>query len=154
MKFRSAQTLVYSRAGGTLLGCNFLTKNVFECSVDVVAFLGELDDWQDLDEIAGRMPDMSTDDVRETIEQLVAASAIVEQGSDLARTEQEFQVTWTWGVPTALMHFCLQDPDHMTLAESRRCSGATRRTAGIPRSIGAMTAWPCKLFPTRARATN
>ena len=137
MKFRSAQTLVYSRAGGTLLGCNFLTKNVFECSVDVVAFLGELDDWQDLDEIAGRMPDMSADEVRDTIDQLVAASAIVEQGSDLARAEQEFQSTWTWGVPTALMHFCLQDPDHMTLAESRGAAAAQR---GGPPASGALSA--------------
>lgn len=141
MKFRSAQTLVYSRAGGTLLGCNFLTKNVFECSVDVVAFLGELDDWQDLDEIAGRMPDMSADDVRDTIDQLVVASAIVAQGSDLARTEQEFQSTWTWGVPTALMHFCLLDPDHMTLAESealQRRNAADRRHPELYRRNGGM----------------
>ena len=119
VKFRSAQTLVYSQVGESLLGCNFLTKSVFECSVEVIAFLGELQDWQDLDEIAGRMPEMSADEVRATIDQLIEASAIVEQGSTLAQAEQEFQSTWTWGLPTAMMHFCVQDPDHMTLAESR-----------------------------------
>jgi SagB-type dehydrogenase family enzyme len=118
MKFRSAQTLVYSRDGGALLGCNFLTRRVFECSVDVIAFLGELDDWQDIDEIAGRMPDMTPEEIRTVIDHLVAASAIVEQGSALAHTEQEYQSGWRWGVPAAMMHFCLQDPDHMTLAES------------------------------------
>ena len=74
-----------------LLGCNFLTKSVFECSVDVIAFLGELDDWQDLDEIAGRMPDMTPRKSATAIDHLVEASAIVEQGSALAQTEQEFQ---------------------------------------------------------------
>ncbi len=118
VKFRSAQTLVYSQVGESLLGCNFLTKSVFECSVEVIAFLGELQDWQDLDEVAGRMPEMSADEVRATIDQLIEASAIVEQGSTLAQAEQEFQSTWTWGLPTAMMHFCVQDPDHMTLAES------------------------------------
>jgi SagB-type dehydrogenase family enzyme len=79
---------------------------------------------------------MSAFEVRETIDQLVAASAIVEQGSKLAQAEQEFQSTWTWGVPTALMHFCLQDPDHMTLAESealQRRNAADRRHPALYR---------------------
>ena len=96
----------------------------------MIAFLGELQDWQGLDEIAGRMPDMTSEEVRATIDQLVAASAIVEQGSALAKAEQEFQSSWKWGVPAAMMHFCLQDPDHMTLAESealQRRKAADRR---------------------------
>ena len=40
------------------------------------------------------------------------------QGSALAETEEEFQAAWKWGIPTAMMHFCVQDPDHITLAES------------------------------------
>jgi SagB-type dehydrogenase family enzyme len=142
MKFRSARTLVYSRDGEALLGCNFLTKSVFECSVEVIAFLGELRDWQDLDEIAGRMPDMTAAEVRETIDQLVKASAIVEQGSVLAQSEQEFQSSWKWGVPAAMMHFCLQDPNHMTLAESealQRRKAADRRQPTLYRRNSGMS---------------
>jgi SagB-type dehydrogenase family enzyme len=141
MKFRSAQTLVYSRDGQALLGCNFLTKSVFECSVDVIAFLGELQDWQDIDEIAGHMPDMTAEEIRDTIDQLVQASAIVEQGSVLAQSEHEFQSTWKWGVPAAMMHFCLQDPDHMTLAESealQRRKAVERRQPALYRRNDAM----------------
>ena len=148
MRFRSAQTLVYSRDGGTLLGCNFLTKSVFECSVDVIAFLGELQDWQDIDEIARLMPDMTPEEVRATIDQLVKASAIVEHGSVLAQAEQEFQSSWKWGVPAAMMHFCLQDPDHMTLAESealQRRKAADRRQPTLYRrndGMGVVQALP------------
>ncbi len=118
MKFRSARTLVYSRAGDQLLACNFLTKSVFECSVDLIAFLGELGDWQAFDDIVRLMPDLTEEDLRGVVAQLVETSARVVQGSALAQTEEEFGAAWKWGIPTAMMHFCVQDPDHITLAES------------------------------------
>ena len=91
MKFRSARTLVYSRAGDKLLACNFLTKSVFECSVDLIAFLGELGDWQTFDDIVQLMPDMTADELRAAVDQLVETSAMVVQGSALARMEAEFR---------------------------------------------------------------
>ena len=118
MKFRSARTLVYSRAGDQLLACNFLTKSVFECSVDLIAFLGELGDWQAFDDIVQLMPDMTQEELRGVVDQLVETSALLVQGSALAETEEEFHAAWKWGIPTAMMHFCVQDPDHITLAES------------------------------------
>ena len=137
MKFRSAQTLVYSRDGEALLGCNFLTNRVFECSVDVIAFLGELDDWQDIDEIAGRMPDMTSEEIRTIIDHLVAASAIVEQGSALAKTEQEFQSGWRWGVPAAMMHFCSAGSRPH---DAGRIRGAAAAQGGRPPPSGTLSA--------------
>ena len=102
------------------------------------------------------MPDMTAEEFRATIDQLVEASAIVEQGSALAQTEQEFQSTWKWGMPTAMMHFCVQDPDHMTLAESEALQ--RRKAANGPQPAlctGATTdAASCRAFPTRAKATS
>jgi SagB-type dehydrogenase family enzyme len=118
MKFRSARTLVYSRADDKLLACNFLTKSVFECSVDLVAFLGELGDWQSFDDVVQLMPDMTEEELQGVVDQLVETSALVVQGSALAEAEDEFNAAWKWGIPTAMMHFCVQDPDHITLAES------------------------------------
>ena len=37
MRYRAAQTLVYSRADGDLLACNFLAKTVFACDTDLIA---------------------------------------------------------------------------------------------------------------------
>jgi SagB-type dehydrogenase family enzyme len=119
MRYRAAHTLVYSRAGRSLLACNFLTKSVFECDTDLVAFLGTLEDWQDFDAIAARMDGMSAEEVRETIDGLVAAAAVVEEGSALASAEDEFRSGWKWGLPAAMMHFCVQDPDYMNLEESQ-----------------------------------
>jgi SagB-type dehydrogenase family enzyme len=84
----------------------------------LIAFLGELGDWQAFDDIVRLMPDMTQEELRGVVDQLVASSALIVQGSALAQTEEEFQADWKWGIPTAMMHFCVQDPDHITLAES------------------------------------
>jgi len=118
MEYRAAQTLVYSRAEGALLGCNFLAKTVFECDPDLIAFLGELSQWSALEAIAERLG-VTPEEARATIDSLVEVSALVEHGSALAKAEEEFSSGWKWGLPTAMMHFCVQDPDHMTLDESQ-----------------------------------
>lgn len=128
MRYRAAQTLVYSRAGGSLLACNFLTKSVFECDVDLIGFLGQLGEWQELDEIGTVMPDMDTEELSAVIDQLVQTSAVVAEGSALAQMESEFQSGWKWGLPAAMMHFCVQDPDHMSLDESEALQ--RRKAAG------------------------
>jgi SagB-type dehydrogenase family enzyme len=117
MRYRAAQTLVYSQSGDSLLGCNFLAKSVFACDTDLIAFLGGLAEWGELDAIAATAG-LPADEVYATIEGLVAVSAIVEEGSALALAEDEFRSGWKWGLPSAMMHFLVQDPDHMSLAES------------------------------------
>lgn len=119
MRYRAAQTLVYSRADGALLACNFLAKSVFDCDPDLIAFLGEIAEWSTLEEIAGRMGGMDAEEARATLDQLVSVAAIIEEGSPLALAEDEFRSGWKWGLPTAMMHFCVQDPDHMSLDESQ-----------------------------------
>lgn len=131
MKYRSAQTLVYSRAGESLLGCNFLSKSVFECDADLVAFLGGLTDWSDIETIAGHMG-VSVDEAQAVIDALVAVSAIVGEGSPLAQMEDEFRSSWKWGLPAAMMHFLVQDPDYMNLAESEALQRQKAETSEQP----------------------
>jgi SagB-type dehydrogenase family enzyme len=119
MRYRAAQTIVYSRAGQSLLACNFLTKSVFECDVDLVAFLGTLEDWKEFDAIAAGMDGMSAAEAREVIDGLIAVTAVIEEGSPLAAAEEEFRSGWKWGLPAAMMHFSVQDPDYMSLEESQ-----------------------------------
>ena len=61
---------------------------------------------------------MGSEELRVVVDQLVETTAIVAEGSALAETESEFRSAWKWGLPTAMMHFCVQDPDHMSLDES------------------------------------
>jgi SagB-type dehydrogenase family enzyme len=119
VRYRAAQTLVYSHAEGALLACNFLTKSVFDCAPDLIAFLAGITEWSTFEEIVARMGEVSAEEAHATLDQLVGASAIVEEGSPLAKAEDEFRSGWKWGLPTAMMHFLLQDPDHMTLEESQ-----------------------------------
>jgi SagB-type dehydrogenase family enzyme len=132
MRYRAAQTLVYSRADGDLLACNFLAKSVFGCDADLIAFLGGLTEWTELDDIAADMGGMAEAEVRATIDQLVAVAAILEEGSPLHRAEDEFRSGWSWGLPTAMMHFCVQDPDYMTLAESEAVQLAKAEAGALP----------------------
>jgi SagB-type dehydrogenase family enzyme len=119
MRYRAAQTLVYSRAEGALIGCNFLAKSVFNCDPDLVAFLGGLSEWCTFGEIAALMGEISDEDARATLGELVNVSALVEEGSGLAKAEDEFRSGWKWGLPAAMMHFCVQNPDYMSLEESQ-----------------------------------
>ena len=118
-KFRAAQTLVYQPSGEGMVGCNFLTKSVFNCSHDLIAFLSALSDWRNLDQIVRATPGSSRAELSAVVDDLVAVSAIVEYGSPLSEMEAAFQGSWKWSLPTAMLHFCLRDPEHMTLEESQ-----------------------------------
>lgn len=119
MRYRAASTLVYSRAEGDLLGCNFLAKTVFACDPDLIAFLGGLSDWTEFADIAGMMGDHAADDAQAALDGLVAVAAIVMEGSPQALAEEHFRSGWNWGVPAAMLHFLVQDPDYMSLEESQ-----------------------------------
>lgn len=119
MRYRGAQTLVYSRAEGRLLACNFLSRSVFDCDPDLIAFLGDLAEWNTFKEFRARLGGMGSQEARATLDQLIGVSAIVEEGSPLAQAEDAFRSGWKWGLPSAMMHFCVQDPDHMSLDESQ-----------------------------------
>lgn len=123
-----------------MTGCNFLTKSVFQLSHDLVAFLGGMTEWQRFDAILRSMQGTPAEDVATAVKTLVALSAIVEEGSSLARMEEEFQGSWTWSTPTALLHFCLKNPDHMTMVESqdlqRQKAAASEQPALYTRNDG------------------
>ena len=131
MRYRAAQTLVYSRADGNLLGCNFLAKSVFACDPDLINFLGGLGEWTELDDIVGCLEGFTAEEGRKTIAQLVAVAAVMEEGSERAQAEEQFRTSWKWGLPAAMMHFCVQDPDQMSRSEMEAMQLA-KAEAGAP----------------------
>lgn len=131
MRYRAAQTLVYSRQDGSLLACNFLAKSVFACDPDLIEFLGGLGEWTEFDDVMEGLGGLSAEEARETVAQLVAVAAIVEEGSERAEREEQFRSGWKWGLPAAMMHFCVQDPDYMDRAEIETTQLA-KVEAGVP----------------------
>src|SRR5258706_570192 len=111
MRVRSAQTLVFSRQGREIVGFNFLTNSAFACSHDLLAFLTSLDEWTEFEDVVELVPEVSADELRETLQSLIEVQALSEQGSPLADAEENFRESWKWGVPAALFHFSVQDKD-------------------------------------------
>ncbi|WP_292583573.1 MULTISPECIES: hypothetical protein [unclassified Mesorhizobium] len=106
MKMRSSKTLVFYPGPDKVTACNFLTRNVFECSPEVVGLLASWDDWASPADIS-RARGWPRSELKAIVPQLLDFSALVTAGSSLAEEEARFSGQWSWGIPTALMHFCV-----------------------------------------------
>jgi SagB-type dehydrogenase family enzyme len=105
---------VFTQQDGGLLGCNFLTRNVFGCDSALVSFLTATPDWTDVQTIVeGTFEGDSA-----SVESLIQHCAVVVAGSELARREEEYLKYWQWNVPTGMLHFCLEDAEFMSVEES------------------------------------
>lgn len=118
MRVRSAQTLIFSRHGGSIVAFNFLTKAVFQCSHDLLTFLTFLDEWTDLSDIGRFVPLTREEDLRSIVQHLVEANALTAEGSSLAEAEDDFRASWKWGIPAAAFHFSVQDKQYMSLDQA------------------------------------
>ncbi|WP_455874311.1 hypothetical protein [Rhizobium yanglingense] len=130
MRYRSSRTLVFHNDGAEFVACNFLTKAVFECSPDLLDFLRAIAEWSDRAAIRDQAPGHSEDELDETLVALVEMSALVVEGSELEMREDAFRQHWKWGMPAALMHFCVQDPDYMSLNEAEDLQRAALASDG------------------------
>jgi SagB-type dehydrogenase family enzyme len=118
MRFKSSQTLVFSQSEGAVVACNFLTKSVFNCSQDLLALLGKLHDWKDLEEISELVPELDKQELTDALANLQNISALVAEGSATADLESDFETTWSWGIPAALMHYSVQDNEYISLDQA------------------------------------
>jgi SagB-type dehydrogenase family enzyme len=117
MKMRSSKTLVFYPGPNKVTACNFLTRSVFECSPEVIGLLASWDNWASTASIA-RAHGWSQSELKAVVPQLLDFSALVTAGSPLAEQEERFSGQWSWGIPTALMHFCVQDSEYMTIEQA------------------------------------
>lgn len=117
MRVKAASTLVYSPEGDALVGCNFLTKQVFHCEVETLRLLSDLSEWTDATDLAQRY-ELSVPETRDLLQRLIDVSALVRADSAEALREDDFAAHWAWSVPTALMHFTLEDRPFMALEEA------------------------------------
>ncbi|MVA98764.1 SagB/ThcOx family dehydrogenase [Nitratireductor sp. CAU 1489] len=118
MLVRPSRTLVFTHDDQTLIGCNFLSRKTFACSPDLVAVLNAWTKWQPPYALAALAEGLTEEEADDLSRQLIELSALVVEGSELAAREASFERDWSWGIPTALMHFCVQNPDYITAEEA------------------------------------
>jgi SagB-type dehydrogenase family enzyme len=114
MQIRAAKTLVFTHHEGGILGCNFLAKSVFGCDSGLISVLADASEWTDAQAII----DGPFQGDSQAVESLIGYFAVVVEGSELARKEEEYISEWHWSIPTGMMHFCLEDADTISLEES------------------------------------
>ena len=60
----------------------------------------------------------------DALDALVHATLLIERDSEEARREEEYLSAWNWGVPAAMLHFCLQDADFLPLEAAEQLQEA------------------------------
>lgn len=128
VRLRAARTLIFSQGPEGLSGCNFLSREEFACDADLLRLLGDAPEW----EMPERMSDRFGGLDAETLQALVSMTVLVEEGSALSRREDLFLREWKWGMPTALMHFCLDGADILPVAENERRQRLKAETVPSP----------------------
>jgi SagB-type dehydrogenase family enzyme len=101
---------------------------VFDCQPALLELLIGLADWTAPCEVAARAS-MSTLEADELIADLIDATAVVTEGTELSLREEFFGERWSWGVPAALLHFSLQDNDYLSIAQSDALQAAKSVTS-------------------------
>lgn len=118
MRIRAAKTLVFQTEGDQLVACNYLTKQVCDCSYDLLSFLKNLSDWTPLKEVRKFVPGYTWSELRKTIDALLQMTVVVKEGGPLAAREDAVHEHWRWGMPSAMMHFTVQDPEFISLEQA------------------------------------
>ena len=119
MKMRTSSTLVFSLDDTGVVGFNFLQKSAFHGTGPLLDLLASRMDWSD----AG--PDDE--------QAFVDLGAVIEESSEQARREQEYEEKWAWGLPSALFHFSVQGNGFQTLEQGEAKQRAKADRVGLPR---------------------
>lgn len=143
MRMKCSETLVFTPADGQFIAYNFLEKSVFECSIDLLDLLSKLKNWTEFEALCEQLPDFTSHEIEAILESLLSVGAIVAEGSEDAEKEREYSDAWSWGLPTALMHFSVQDNPFITVAQAEDMQRDKARTVGLmqlhrPNGAGAL----------------
>jgi SagB-type dehydrogenase family enzyme len=131
MRIKRSEALVFTPSDGQFIAYNFLEKSVFECSSDLIDLLSRMKDWTEVEDLQRDLPDFSRDEIEGILGCLLSVHAVVQEGSPDAAKEQEYTSSWSWGLPTALMHFSVQDNPFMSVAEAEDLQREKAQSVGL-----------------------
>ena len=131
MRMTCSEALVFTPSDGQFIAYNFLEKSVFECSSDLLDLLSRLREWTEFDDLQHDLSDFSQEEIETILEGLVSVGAVIQEGSPDADKEREYASAWSWGLPTALMHFSVQDNPFITVSQAEDLQREKAKSVGL-----------------------
>lgn len=131
MRMKCSEALVFTPSDGQFIAYNFLEKSVFECSSDLLELLSRMKDWTNLEDLQEDLPDFTEEELETILDGLISVGALIEEGTPDAEKEGQYSRAWTWGLPTALMHFSVQDNPFITVAEAEDLQREKAKSVGL-----------------------
>jgi SagB-type dehydrogenase family enzyme len=131
MRMKCSEALVFTPSDGQFIAYNFLEKSVFECSSDLLDLLTRLKEWTDIEVLQQELADFTEEEREGILEGLVSVGALIQEGTTDAEKEVQYASAWTWGLPTALMHFSVQDNPFITVAEAEDLQREKAKSVGL-----------------------
>ena len=131
MRMKCSEALVFTPSDGQFIAYNFLEKSVFECSSDLLDLLSRMKDWTESEELQKDLPDFSSEEIDGILDGLASVGAIIQEGTQDADKEIEYASAWSWGLPTALMHFSVQDNPFISVAQAEDLQRAKAESVGL-----------------------
>lgn len=131
MRMKCSEALVFTPSEGRFIAYNFLEKSVFECSSDLLNLLSRMKEWTEFEDLQKDLSDFEPAEIEGILGDLVSVGALIEEGSPDAGKEQQYAKAWGWGLPTALMHFSVQDNPFITVAQAEDLQREKASSVGL-----------------------
>ena len=92
-----------------MLAYNFLKQSSFICTEEILAVLHHLSEWQPVETLRNVLPELTDDELNDSIEALAGVGGVIIKGSEEAEIEHKKVDRWEWGIPSAMLHYGEQD---------------------------------------------
>lgn len=131
MRMKCSEALVFTPSDGQFIAYNFLEKSVFECSSDLLDLLSRLKEWRDFEDLQQELPDFGQEEIEGIFQGLLSVGAVIQEGTPDAEKEGQYASAWSWGLPTALMHFSVQDNPFISVAQAEDLQREKAKSVGL-----------------------
>ena len=93
---------------------NFLTRKLFQCSAEGIAFLAACNDWRSVSSLQDSFEAFDKSSVVREIAHLVRAGGLVVSGTKEAHADEDYASGWEWNEAAGYLHFGIRDTQFMT----------------------------------------
>ncbi len=152
MLIRAARTIIAKPQRSGAVVFNFLRKTASECTYELLALLGEIEDWTEAEAARATWETMSSVDFSVLLTQLTEFGLVVIAGSAEGEADEEYVSKWEWGLASAALHFSTQNAEFMSLEQSSS-SQADRLHSRLPPHSVAQPVGGTRIQPSREGPT-
>ncbi len=96
MLIRAARTIIAKPQRSGAVVFNFLRKTASECTYELLALLGEIEDWTEAEAARATWETMSSVDFSVLLTQLTEFGLVVIAGSAEGEADEEYVSKWEW----------------------------------------------------------